>query len=263
MSILHKRLIRYLRALKVPLPSATGCRHKDSAVKNVMRHNQNRYFYLLDILNAFPSVNIELLTQILCKIDSRLTSQEKEVLSFLQKYCVSPQGGLVIGAPASPDLFNIYCGILIDPLLEYLCRGYSLTFTRYLDDFTFSSSKVPIGKRKRRAIRKTITAAGFSVNHRKSKVYDLKKGAIKINGVGLEFGGRIFLPRHYLRMIHGLSHRAITGEDIRPNKIHGMMGVFWPTIVDNNLNKTEQVLVAKYRAFVAWSKYGIEANRIL
>jgi RNA-directed DNA polymerase len=247
MSILHQRLTYYLRSLRVPLPFATGFKKGNSAVKNVKIHSNNRYFYITDIQNAFQNVKGERLALILCGLDPALIRQEKEVLAFLEKYCLNPEGGLIVGAPASPDLFNIYTAILLDLPLGYLCRKYGIIYTRYSDDLTFSSSKVRIGKRKRRAIRETIEAAGFMVHHRKSKVLDLKKGPIKINGIGLEYGGRIFLPRKYLRKINGLLERAIRKGDVNPNKIHGMMGVFIDVTGRYNLNKTEQKIVKKYR----------------
>jgi len=260
MRILHDRLIKYLRKLKVEFPFATGAGPKDSPVKNVTLHRKNRYFYLTDIENAYSSVNGEKLASILCSLDSRLADQEKEVLNFLQKYCLTPQGGLITGAPASPDLFNIYTGILLDRLLEGLCRTFSLTYTRYLDDLIFSSAKVSIGKRKRRAIRKLIGVSGFKVSHRKSRVYDLKKGPITINGVGLELGGRIFLPRHFLKKIRGLLHRAMAKGDVNPSVINGMMGVFCDLTDKRNLNRTEQQILKQYRAYRAWLKWGIKPN---
>jgi hypothetical protein len=249
MRILHKRLIHYLRSLKIDLPFATGAKPGDSPLKNVMLHRHNRYFYLTDIRNAYLNVNGKRLASILCEVDRRLVGQEEEVFNFLQKYCLSSQGGLIIGAPASPDLFNLYAGNLIDRPLASLSKRYSLTYTRYLDDLTFSSSKVPIGKRKRKAIRTIIETAGFKISHRKSQVLDLKKGTIEINGVGLEWGGRIFLPRDYTRKISGLLHLALRGRNINPNKIHGMMGVFLALTDRRNLNETERKIIKKYQAY--------------
>ena len=62
------------------------------------------------------------------------------------------------------------------------------------------------------------------MNHRKSKVRDLKKGPIVITGIGLEFGGRLFVPSHYRRKIKGLLHNAVKGNIPRP-VIDGHMGV--------------------------------------
>jgi len=250
MKIIHQRLFRYLRSLKVPLHFSTAFARRNSARKNLERHRQNRYFYLIDLKSAFSDVDRKKLTIILCALDQKLNGKNEEVITFLEKYCLSSNRGLISGASSSPDLFNIYAGELLDKPLADLCQRYELTYTRYSDDLTFSSFKAPIGDRKRKAIRQIIEAAGFKVNHRKSAVYDVQKGLIVINGIGLELGGRIFLPRHYLRKIRGLLHKAKKRE-IDPAKLHGRMGTFWGATSRYALNKTEQKLVKKYRAFCA------------
>jgi hypothetical protein len=111
------------------------------------------------------------------------------------------------------------------------------------------SSKIPIGKRKRRSIREIIKKAGFEVNHRKTKIFDLKKGPIVINGVGLELGGRIFLPRHYLRKIKGTIYKATKEGTISKEKVRGMMGVFWGATNVLQLTNTERKLISQYEAF--------------
>jgi len=247
MEMIHQRLRNYLRSLKVSLPFSTAFGPGNSARKNLEKHRYNRYFYLIDLKSAFSSVDRNKLTHILCALDQELKNEE--VITFLEKYCFSPNGSLVTGTSSSPDLFNIYCGELLDKPLGDLCQRYELTYTRYSDDLTFSSSNEPIGYRKRRAIRQIIEAAGFKVNHRKSAVYDLQKGPIVINGIGLELGGRIFLPRHYLRNIKGLLHKA-EKEGLNPAKVHGRMGTFYQVTL-GPFNKTEEKLVKQYCAFRA------------
>ena len=245
MRIIHKRLNKWLRARRPHLPYVTGCKLGCSPRRNVLNHSMNRWFYLTDIHAAYPSVKGQKLAQVLCNLDKRLHGQEEAVLEFLKKYCLTPDGGLVTGAPASPELFNIYCSALIDEPLGELCRKYGLRYTRYLDDCTFSAKKVRIGHKKRRALRQVIMAAGFEIAHHKSKVYDLRKGPITINGVGLEFGGRIFTPRKYLRRINALIYLRSTGRDISIHRIYGTMGVFKATC-GVTYNRTEANLVSRY-----------------
>jgi hypothetical protein len=257
MDTLHQRLIIYLRSLKKTLPFATACRPKNSPRKNIQLHSKNRFVFATDIRNAYTNVNGIKLTLILCNLDPKLKEKQREVLNFLEKYCLSPEGGLVTGAPASPDLFNIYAAILLDESLGLLCQKYGITFSRYLDDLLFSSSKVRIGKRKRKEIRKIIESAGFEVNHRKSMVWDLKKGPVVINGIGLELGGRIFLPRHFLEKIRGLLHRAMVKKDVNPNTINGLMGVFFSITDRRKPNQIEQKIIKSYRSYRRFIKWGI------
>ena len=103
MSIIHKRLIKYLRSLKTSLPFAFGARPKNSPLKNVWWHRHNRYFYLSDLHRAFSSVNCGKITNIIWSLDKQLNNFKREVYNFLQEYCFWFEKGLVTGAPASPD----------------------------------------------------------------------------------------------------------------------------------------------------------------
>lgn len=258
MRVVHARFIKQLRELRIALPFATGARPGDSVRRNVLRHQKNRFFYLIDLHDAYQNVNEERLFMVLCEISPALSDYEAEVRDFLRKFCLAPEGGLAVGAPSSPDLFNIYAGVLIDQLMAELCQKYHLTYTRYLDDLTFSAKR-RIGWRKREMIREVVRQAGFEVSHRKAVVADLWKGPIKINGIRLELGGRMILPRHYLRKIRGLIHLAMTGRanERMHQQIYGMMGVFWSsTNPMMPLNATERDLVRRFREYRRYQPFG-------
>lgn len=255
----HRRLIEWLRRLRIRLPYATGAKPRCSPRLGIRPHQRNRYFYLTDIASAYPSVDGGRLAEILYSLVEPEPGKPQldlidaceeldEVVKFLKAYCLAPEGGLATGAPASPDLFNLYAGELLDPALARLAKQYGLKYTRYLDDLTFSSPKVRIGKRKRDAIRAAIISAGFRVNHKKSGVYDLRRGPILIHGIGLASPGRIFLPRHYLRKAKGLIHAAMAGRASR-SKVDGVMGVFAASTDSAKLNRTERRLVDEYRRY--------------
>ncbi|MBI4117196.1 MAG: hypothetical protein HY451_00685 [Parcubacteria group bacterium] len=250
MRVVHARFIKQLRKLRVGLPFATGARPGDSIRRNVLRHSRSRFFYLVDLASAYRNLNGERLTKILCELSGALSGRESEVHDFLRKFCLAPEGGLIVGAPASPDLFNLYAGILIDRPMAKLCLKHRLTYTRYLDDLTFSAKR-RIGWRKRQAVREIISQAGFGISHRKALVADLKKGPIKVNGIRLELGGRIMLPRDYLRKIRGLIHLAMTGrgDEMVYYRICGMMGVFWSSTSGVPLNAIEHDLVRRFREY--------------
>lgn len=250
MRTVHGRFIKQLRNFHVGLPFATGARPGDSVRRNVLRHSRNRFFYLVDLHSAYRNVNGEKLARILGELSRAFCYPGSEVYDFLQKFCLAPEGGLIVGAPASPDLFNLYAGILIDQPMAELCRKHHLTYTRYLDDLTFSAKR-RIGWRKREMIREIVKQAGFEVSHRKAVVADLRKGPIKINGIRLELGGRIMLPRDYLRKIRGLIHLAMTKpvDDRVHHQICGMMGVFWSSTRSSSLNGTERKLIRMFRGY--------------
>lgn len=255
MEFIHSRLIEYLRDNKRwLLPFATGARPYCSPRKNVLRHRFNRFFYLTDLHAAYSSVNLGKLVEIVEKFlhwhqGGVLGDTRENLKFFLEEFCIDPRGGLVTGAPASPDLFNLYAEGLLDRPLGLLCGKHNLTYSRYLDDLTFSSSS-RIGEKKRKMIRKIVEDAGFSVNHRKSKVHDLRKGPIEITGVGLEYGGRLFLPRHYLRRIKGMLHLAMRDPLNFQYQVFGMMGLFLGiTPSGTKFNRAERAILDEYKRF--------------
>lgn len=248
---IHRRLISLLRHIYPILPYATACRPGLSPRTHVQRHYQNRFFYSLDLTAAYPSVCGVRLARLLARLEPEL-GEFSQVFDFLAAFCLTPNTGLITGAPASPDLFNIYAAELLDRPLGAWCKEQGLTYTRYLDDLIFSSRR-RITEAQRRYIRTVIAEAEFQVNHRKSTLQDLAKGPIVLNGIGISRGGRIFLPRHYLRKLRGLLHRALTKGDVEPQTIHGMMGVFWGVTGRSrlDLNATERKLLALHARWKA------------
>lgn len=208
----------------------------DSPYQNASRHVNNRYFYQTDLKNAFGSVSLEKLANILVSLEPKW--ELDEVREILARYCFEESGmGLIVGAPASPILFRIYVWQTLDiplsrfwPYMGDRVRIFKKQYSRYTDDLTFSSPE-PITDGVRRMIRRIIEQAGFQVNHRKSTVLDLRKGPVVITGVGLEYrhgkSARLFLPRHYLKRAKGLLHLALKGDPrVSYSQIEGLMGVF-------------------------------------
>jgi hypothetical protein len=228
---------------------------KDSIYLNARAHSGNRFFYQTDIKNAFGSVSLDRLTEIILSIHRGWNAGVLH--SFLERFFFSPQGGLIIGGPASPLLFNIYAAKVLDEPLEKLWSGPARSvnemmreiwrrrvYTRYCDDLTFSSPD-PIPASLRKKIRQVVKEAGFEVNHRKSTLTDLKKRNVLICGVGLEYrqnkDARIFLPRRYLRRLNGLLYLIVKGKIwVNPQVIDGMWGVIAPCLMKRKENKERQ-----------------------
>ena len=250
MRVVHARLLVYLRSLNGISEFSTGSVKGSSAVRNVQAHSQNRFIYVLDLKDAYEHVECKGMSEILYELDPKLNKEETQ--QFLLTYCFRTLGvGLIMGAPASPDLFNIYASALIDQPLRSLIEKHRLTYTRYLDDLTFSSKEEPIGKIKRRTTRRVIESAGFAISHHKSRIFDLEKEPAVINGIGLELGGRTFLPRHYLKRLRGLLYTGIArpGDKKLRAKIGGMMGLF------NHLTNTQQPNKTEETILELWNKY--------
>jgi len=263
MALLHTRFRKYLYTLPAPGIAPGGMilgrymRSRTNSLRNIYRHERNRNFYIVDLKEAFPSVDIRRLAEILCGIDDSL--KPEETLKFLEEYCsVCGVAGLLTGSPSSSALFEIYVGTTVDAQLKEDLRRWKVTCSRITDDMTFSSGKV-IGKRKRKRIRTVISEAGLSINHEKTKVLDSSKAPIFINGIGIKWHrssrcNTFFIPRGYLRKLSGLINEVRQGS-CPISVLHGHMG---PLISLHRkggpCGQAEYRVMADYRALVEQNK---------
>ncbi len=215
---LHELFGRYLKAgieamgddnhPLIRLPSSSAFVKGTNPLKNAERHRDGKFFYITDVKDAYPSVDLERLAALVVyvrryheyKLDFSLRALGQNpalagelredrlfpsVLAFLESFCSGPRGeGLAVGGPLSPYLFNLYCEVFSDQNLRRVCAKYGITFTRYADDNVFSRQKPIIGDI-RRELRRCIDRAGFEVNHRKSRVLSREMGVVHVTKIGL------------------------------------------------------------------------------
>ena len=239
-----------VKGLSGPMPSATGFRDGVSIFDSVCRHQIrfgkkkvfNRFIVILDIKNAYRSVRAPELASILAKINPKQFSGYKRTITFIEDFCFDPEyGGVAMGSSASNELFNVYCEHVIDQKLRVLCEELGLTYTRYVDNLMFSSQQI-ITAETRRRLREVLTDAGFRINDKKAKVFDLRKGPVVVNGIGIAFDGKTFLPRNTLCSLRGMIHCSIRDSETRrelSSYIHGWMGLFKQMTSLSEMNATE------------------------
>lgn len=250
----HRGLLRQLYRLDLPFEHATGGIPGKSLVDNIRPHSDSRTFYTLDIKNAFPSVDGDRLAFQLANLGvfDDLTTTRAD----LYEYCLDPQTrGLMLGAPASPFLFNIYCSPLDDVIADY-CYGRGLVYTRYFDDITVSApAGESLGKHRRRDIRELVITDGWELAHHKSKVHSLDNGPVTITGISL-------YPTGYWKLSPDLVEKVVqafdqielklaSGETITDHDIgllHGYHGVVTSTYDERRGQPTplERRLLARY-----------------
>lgn len=212
----HRKIINCFRnEMKIHMPSVV-CGPRISGNVNAIRHATNRHFLKLDLKDAFPSVSLNRLARMLVATFDDMGTEE-EVRGFLREYCFDKRtGGLAQGLPASNDLFDFYCELLVDgPIREEVEMRWqgnfskSFVLTRYVDGlFTSSFEPIPGGLVKR--IREIIAKAGFRENHWKTQFHDAtKNGPVMITGRSLDSSGNIFLPGKYLRRLEGVLWVAV------------------------------------------------------
>jgi len=227
MKIVHERLYQAIRSvassnLIFAINGSMGC-HTYFNVWQHMYWGKREHFYLLDLHNAYSQIKTADLVSVFCDLLPSCSSRKTE--KIFKCYFIDDQGGLLRGAPASPDLFNMALKSLDETLLK-LCEKYGLEYTRYMDDICISSYAY-IGPSVRREIRQVIDEFGFGLNHQKSKVLELKKGPIKITGLWLDANGRITIPNKFKRNLKAVLYGVLNGdESISREMVEGRWGYF-------------------------------------
>lgn len=269
MIILHLKFLKYLE-LGIQkmgtagknlflLPSATGCVKNSNHFKNAKRHELGKFFYITDVKDAYPSIDLDLLAALIIyilkydeyKIDFPISLLQDNIkgeksawgyhfiehdplygamCAFLQSFIGGFSGeGLAIGGPASSFLLNLYCEAFVDSKLRSLCNIYGITYSRYVDDFVFSRDKlIPYDVRQK--IRACMATANLYVNHKKSKVLSVEFGTLFVTKVGLrkttEEPAVLTFPQKKRRRLHGIIKSYFAGWNNEPNVIAGIIAEF-------------------------------------
>jgi RNA-directed DNA polymerase len=216
MKSVHIAIRGQVEPLIPAMHNGTAYRPGCSPVKNAAMHAGNRFGYELDLRNAFPSTRVSWTAEAIRAfrpfepgdLDDQLSLDEGLIEEVLAKFCFENNHyGLVQGGPASPFLYELTAIWRLDGSLQQYCKRKGITYTRYVDDLTFSSAE-PIGKHKRSAICKIVRESGFRINGRKARTWDLNDGPARITGVMLSKDGRLAMPGGYLRKTAYLMHQT-------------------------------------------------------
>lgn len=238
-----------------------------SVVNNLLDHRRigakshryyfGRHFYCVDIRGAFLGLSFEKFrqTETYRAWLSSIYATDADCTK-IESFCFLPdQSGLIIGAPASPIIFYLYCHELIDQKLYKLLENTKIKHTRLADDLVFSSN-VKFSNSFRSSILNIIRDAGFEISYKKTKVFDLAKGPICINGIMVENRNneaRLFIPRSHVTRLYGLIWTALRKNTthISPQKIGGEMNMFIKILKEFHwdLTQTEKDLVKIYNSY--------------
>jgi RNA-directed DNA polymerase len=118
---------------KLDIPSyAFGSIKGKNNVFNAKKHAEGKYFFSADLKSFFPSITYKMVYGAF--IYYKFSPDVARVLTRLTTY----QGVLPQGTPTSPLLANLVFASTGQKILSFLATR-SITFTSFLDDFTFSS----------------------------------------------------------------------------------------------------------------------------
>ena len=202
---LQKRIAFYLQAIYTQRKPAcsygfvlttTDDADRRNIYTNALQHVGARHLLNVDLKDFFHSITFDQVRRFFRRAPFLFSPAAARCLAGLCTY----RGRLPMGAPTSPVLSNLLF-IPTDEALSKLAATYGWTYTRYVDDMTFS------GKRKFKrhqlaALRETLQGAGFQVNEKKWKKQQRKKGKYpEVTGLILK-GKKPDLKREYLHQLN-------------------------------------------------------------
>lgn len=180
----HRIKSRILKPIKLPDNIHGGVNGK-SNITNAKAHQGNKYIFVTDLQDFYPSITSKMV------YDSFLAQgYSNHMAGFLcklttWKHCL-PQG-----TPTSTHISNLVF-LNTDNFLIEFCKKHEITYTRYIDDLTFSCQQN--FQDKITEILSIVTAGGFKLSFRKT-----------------QYGGKEKNGKKYVPMV--------TGIYIYPNKI--------------------------------------------
>lgn len=179
---------------------------------NAELHRRNNYLLRVDFADFFPSIHAIDIVKMLQKyhdtIPYRLSKRDMALVTSI----VCKDGCLTIGAPSSPIISNAILFDL-DSHLEAICRGYSVTYSRYADDLYFSTNKPNVLEKILEELKAEISNMSYPrlrINHKKS-VFTSRKRQRKVAGVTLTSDKKLSIGRQRKRAIKSMVHEFKIG----------------------------------------------------
>ncbi len=209
-----QRKIKTLLEQSYTAPGSThGFRTGRSIITNARQHVGAAWILNLDLEDFFGSINFG---RVLGALRGRPFCFNKQVAVAISRLSTL-DNALPLGSPASPILSNIVCRSMDRDLLS-VAREYSIFYTRYADDLTFSSrskkylsSPGQLPQSLQNTIEDCIQENGFHINRRKQKFYYGSNGGIV---TGLRVTSSVTPGRKFIRELRAI-YSKIRKEDLK------------------------------------------------
>ncbi|MFT5298830.1 MAG: RNA-directed DNA polymerase [Colwellia sp.] len=200
----HKIIKNELETIYFPRKSAHGFIKGRSIITNARPHTNKKYVFNIDLTNFFGSIHFVRVRNLFQSYPLKLPMPLATVLAQL---CCH-KDSLPQGSPASPIISNMIT-YKLDKELQQLAHKHRCTYTRYVDDITFSFSQsrgrlpkeiLSVTKDKQlfigKVLSKIIKDNGFDINPDKSRVNSRDQ---KQEVTGLIVNDKVNLPRSFIR----------------------------------------------------------------
>jgi V8-like Glu-specific endopeptidase len=193
-----------------PRKSVYGFIKNRSIKENAENHLNKRYVFNIDLQSFFGTITNKRVRFLLQSSPFNFPP----IVAYAISRLVCFQGYLPQGSPCSPIISNMIAHRM-DGELTYLAKNNNATYTRYVDDITFSFTKrfkalprdiidfsngeLNVGIK----LNDIITSNGFIINQSKVR---LGKKSNRMEVTGITVNEKLNVPRKYIRKIRTLIH---------------------------------------------------------
>lgn len=136
LKIIQRKLNLVLHAIYKRKAAVHGFALDRSILSNALEHVGKRYVLNVDLADFFPTINFGRVRGLFMSVPYK---RNPAVATTLARICCF-EGALPQGAPTSPAVSNMICAKM-DSQLTKLASKYRISYTRYADDISFSSSR--------------------------------------------------------------------------------------------------------------------------
>ncbi|MDD3855392.1 reverse transcriptase domain-containing protein [Sulfurimonas sp.] len=166
-------------------------------ITNASQHTKKSIVINVDIEGFFDSINFGRVRGLFLSepfnIDERIATRLAQLTVHDNKL---PQG-----APTSPIISNFICKRMDHNLIK-LAKDFSLSYSRYADDITFSSYKINLNTEKIiLEVEKIIIENGFKINPLKTRIQTSNHSQIV---TGLKVNQKVNVSRKYVKQIRSM-----------------------------------------------------------
>ena len=171
--------------------------HVDNPVSNIITnatpHLNKRYLMNIDLNEFYPSIKSSRVYEMFKS--NNFLDETASCLTLLTTY----QKKLPTGSSCSPVIANLICVDLDNKICSF-CDTHQITYTRYVDDLTFSSDS-KFSKNNIESIKSIIEQFGFTINDSKFRVSG-PNGAKYVTGI--KVNEKLNIDRKYIRNIRAI-----------------------------------------------------------
>lgn len=184
LKVVQKRIKRNVLD-KVKFPDCIhGGVKKRSNITNAKQHQGKKYIFETDLQEFYPNISMRRV------YDAFLSLGYSTHISHWLTTLTTRKNELPQGSPTSTALANLVF-IQTDFALLKICKRHEITYTRYVDDLTFSA-QADFGKVVQEIL-DTVIEGGFKLSRRKTKY----EGHQSVTGIPI-FLNKIDAPNHIL-----------------------------------------------------------------